>query len=96
MVGGCVIASKPRLPFAGSVVVLNRRARERSSASSVFAPAIALPSKLRVAPAETEHMPIYIRTFSFEYCPVVCTKLPAGVNHAEPSSGAQHSIRAPI
>jgi hypothetical protein len=63
MVGGCVIASKPRLPFAGSVVVLNRRAWERSSASSVLALAIALPSKLRVAPAETEHMPIYLRTF---------------------------------
>src|SRR5207247_4062097 len=63
MVGGCVIASKPRLRFAGSVVVLNRRAWERSSASSVLALAIALPSKLRVAPAEPEHMPIYLRTF---------------------------------
>jgi hypothetical protein len=29
----------------------------------VLALAIALPSKLRVAPAETEHMPIYLRTF---------------------------------
>jgi hypothetical protein len=63
MVGGCVIASKPRLPFAGSVVVLNRRAWERASASSLLALAIALPSNLRVAPAETEHMPIYLRTF---------------------------------
>jgi hypothetical protein len=63
MVGGCVMASKPRLPFAGSVVVLNRRAWERSSASSVLALGIALPSKLRVAPSETEHMLIYLRTF---------------------------------
>jgi hypothetical protein len=62
MVGGCAIASKPRLPFAGSVVVLNRRAWERSSASSVLALAIALPSKLRVTTAETEHMPLYLRT----------------------------------
>ena len=29
----------------------------------MLALAIALPSKLRVAPAETEHMPIYLRTF---------------------------------
>jgi hypothetical protein len=63
MVGGCVIASKPRLPSAGSVVVLNRRAWERSSASSVLAPPVSVPPKLGVTTAETEHMPIYLRTF---------------------------------
>jgi hypothetical protein len=53
---------QPRLPFAGSVVVLKRRAWERASASSLLALAIALSSNLRVTPAETEHMPIYLRT----------------------------------
>src|SRR6266540_5392817 len=40
------IASQARLPFAASVVVLNRRLCKRPSPSSVLAPSVSLPPKL--------------------------------------------------
>ena len=57
---------RDRLQTTASVCRQRRRSQPTSVGaieSSVLALAIALPSKLRVAPAETEHMPIYLRTF---------------------------------
>jgi hypothetical protein len=61
MFGGCLIASRAGLPFAGTVVVLNRRLSKRSSRSSVLALPVSLPPKLRVTSAERENMPLYLR-----------------------------------
>jgi hypothetical protein len=63
MFGRCLIASRAPLPFAGSFVLLNRRSWKRSSPSSALTLSVSLPPKLRVTPTETEHMPIYLRTF---------------------------------
>jgi hypothetical protein len=45
----------------GNLMLLKRRLQERSSQSSVFALPVTVASKLRVATAETEHLPIYLR-----------------------------------
>jgi len=53
-----------RLASAASVCrQLVVRCWKRSAQSSVLALSVPIPPKLRVATAQTEHMPIYLRTF---------------------------------
>lgn len=50
-----------RLPAASSL--LNRKLGRRPIPSSMLPLSISLPPKLRMTPAETDHMPLYLRTF---------------------------------
>jgi hypothetical protein len=63
MVGSCVIVSRPTASVCRQRRRSHRRAGELPCPSSLLAHSVSLPPKLGVTGAQTEHMPIYLRTF---------------------------------